>query len=94
MRSTPPGPFGPLPSSGAVGSSFFPENTQIEFACAVGDPKVRSFGPEDWPPLSAFRKCTGSERRRLTSPFAQLAVEGLSTPLQGKRSQHSTTESE
>src|SRR5260221_2170677 len=31
---TPPGPFGPLPSSGAVGSSFFPENTQIEFACA------------------------------------------------------------
>ena len=29
-----PGPFGPLPSSGAPGSSFLPEKTQIEFACA------------------------------------------------------------
>ena len=29
---TPTGPLGPLPSNGAVGSSFFPEKTQIELA--------------------------------------------------------------
>jgi hypothetical protein len=31
---TPPGPLGPLPSRGAVGSSFLPEKTQIELAWA------------------------------------------------------------